>query len=67
MEFWSINVSPRRMNGLWIDMITVLLTLLHINYCYFWMLFVPLKIMPSDKTKADLNQYTKLKNKLLDQ
>lgn len=64
MLFWSINIAPKRMNGLWIDMAAILVSLFHINYCYFWMLFQPHKIVPSQETEKDLHRYAQLRNLL---
>jgi len=52
------------MNGLWIDMTTIMIILFHLNYTYFWMLFQPHKIVQSVETVANIERYSVLRNKL---
>jgi hypothetical protein len=54
LEFFSIDVSARRLNGVWIDYCTSVMVIIYFNTCNFWMLFRNVKVISSDETEKNL-------------
>lgn len=56
-SYYCLDVSSRKLDGLWLDYIVTLLVVVFFNTTNLWIIYKPVKIILSDQTKEKLKRY----------
>ena len=58
--FMGLMVTTKALNGIWWDVFVSSIISVYFSLCNLWMIFRPIKIVLSKKSKAQLEEYKRL-------
>ena len=62
IAFWGFDLDTRKLNGIWIDFVMVIIVAFYLQICNFWVIFYPVKIELSRSTIEKMKRYAELES-----